>query len=198
MLVPLGAFLTYKANKDSVVFNAEAYRRFFITVLGLRTRRHITLKEVIVEDPNYADVYERLGKLAEDCREYNRRKRLWRAPNYLTNFFRPKEDHQATRINDEMESIVEELSNSRDPRILYELNRFPIIFVTAHVLPFNKPWINRTVGAILPIGLIFWLRMWKYRLRLLRDMKQIVSSCDKEREYIETLNKTEKQNQTTA
>jgi len=40
--------------------------------------------------------------------------------------------------------------------------------------------------------------MWKYRLRLLRDMKQIVSSCDKEREYIETLNKTEKQNQTTA
>ena len=198
VLVPLGAFLTYKANKDSVVFNAEAYRRFFITVLGLRTRRHITLKEVIVEDPNYADVYERLGKLAEDCREYNRRKRLWRAPNYLTNFFRPKEDHQATRINDEMESIVEELSNSRDPRILYELNRFPIIFVTAHVLPFNKPWINRTVGAILPIGLIFWLRMWKYRLRLLRDMKQIVSSCDKEREYIETLNKTEKQNQTTA
>ena len=198
VLVPLGAFLTYKANKDSVVFNAEAYRRFFITVLGLRTRRHITLKEVIVEDPNYADVYERLGKLAEDCREYNRRKRLWRAPNYLTNFFSPKEDHQATRINDEMESIVEELSNSRDPRILYELNRFPIIFVTAHVLPFNKPWINRTVGAILPIGLIFWLRMWKYRLRLLRDMKQIVSSCDKEREYIETLNKTEKQNQTTA
>lgn len=192
VLIPLGVFLTLKANRDSVVFNAEAYRRFFITLLGLRTRRHIAPKEVIVEDPNYPDVYERLGALAENCREYNRRKRLWRVPNYAKHFFNPKEDRQAVGINAEMESIVEELSNSRDLRILDELNRFPVIFVTAHVSPFRKAWLNRAAGIIIPIGLFLWLRMWKYRLRLLRDMKQIVSSCDKERMFIETLKEKKK------
>lgn len=29
VLLPFGVFLTYKANKDSVVFNAEMYLNFF-------------------------------------------------------------------------------------------------------------------------------------------------------------------------
>lgn len=185
-LAPLGAFLTYKANKDSVVFNAEAYGRFFVTALGLRTRRHITPKEVIVEDPDYPSVYGRLGRLADDCREYGRQMRLQRPPDYLEHFFRGGEDTQTARINAEMESIVEELSNSRDLKILDELNKFPVIFVTAHVSPFRKAWLNRAAGILLPVGVLLWLRMWKYRRRLLKDMRQIVSSCEKEREYLET------------
>ena len=36
VLVPLATWVTYKANKDSVVFNMDAYRMFFIRVFGLR------------------------------------------------------------------------------------------------------------------------------------------------------------------
>ena len=32
-LVPFGAFFTYKANKDSVVFNSELYKSFFVKLL---------------------------------------------------------------------------------------------------------------------------------------------------------------------
>ena len=184
VLAPLGAFLTYKANNDSAVFNAEAYRRFIRRIFGLRTRRHIVPKEVIVFDPDYSDIYSRLGALAERCRRYNAAQKLWRAPNYIHHFFSPVPDHAVEEINKEMESIVDSLSNSRDLRVLDELNRFPIIFTTAHVSPFANPWLNRISGVILPVGIFFWLRMWKFRLRLLRDMKQIVSSCEKEREYI--------------
>ena len=29
------------------------------------------------------------------------------------------------------------------------------------------------VGIFLPLGLFFWLRIWRYRLRLWHDMQQI-------------------------
>ena len=187
ILAPLGAFLTYKANNDSVVFNPEAYKRLLHRVLGLRTRRHIARKEVVVYDPDYPSVYRRLGILAEECREYNQRKKLWRAPNYWNHFFNPQPDHNVEKINADMESIVEELSNTKNRQVLYELNRFPVIFASAHVSPFANPWLNRIAGVILPVGIFFWFRMWKFRLRLLRDMKQIVSSCDKERKIIKAM-----------
>lgn len=184
ILAPLGAFLTYKANNDSVVFNPEAYRRLIHRVLGLRTRRHVARKEVIVYDPDYISLYERLGILAERCREYNDKKKLWRIPNYLNHFFYPQPDHEVENINAEMEEVIEELSNSKNAKVLYELNRFPVIFASAHVSPFANAWLNRVSGILLPVGLFLWFRMWKFRLRLFRDMKQIVSSCQKEREYI--------------
>ena len=39
VLAPLGAWLTYKANGDSVVFNIDAYKAFFMKLLGLRSKR---------------------------------------------------------------------------------------------------------------------------------------------------------------
>ena len=83
-----------------------------------------------------------------------------------------------------VKEVIEELSNSKNAKVLYELNRFPVIFASAHVSPFANAWLNRVSGILLPVGLFLWFRMWKFRLRLFRDMKQIVSSCQKEREYI--------------
>ena len=36
VLTPVAIFVTYKANNDSVVFNSDAYRDFFMKLLGLR------------------------------------------------------------------------------------------------------------------------------------------------------------------
>ncbi|MBR6538552.1 MAG: LptF/LptG family permease, partial [Bacteroides sp.] len=53
VLAPIGAFLTYKSNKDSVILNADAYINWIKNVLGIRSVRHLVRKEVIIEDPNY-------------------------------------------------------------------------------------------------------------------------------------------------
>ncbi|MBR1839593.1 MAG: LptF/LptG family permease, partial [Prevotella sp.] len=53
VLTPLAIFVTYKANKDSMVFNMDAYRNFFMHLFGLRFKRHISSKEVIINDPDY-------------------------------------------------------------------------------------------------------------------------------------------------
>ena len=52
ILLPIGIFLTYKANSDSVVFNMEAYMAALKRLLGVRSSRHIFRKEVIIEDPH--------------------------------------------------------------------------------------------------------------------------------------------------
>lgn len=179
VLIPFCVFLTYKANKDSVVFNVELYVSFFRNLLGLRTRRHISRKEVIINDPDYAQVLVGLDRLRQECRDYDRDARLITAPNYFRLFFRHTEDHRVEAINQQLESLVEELANSRDAKVLMELNELPIIYVRAHTTPFAKKWVNIAAGILFPVGLILWLRIWRFRLRLLRDLRQIVRSCDR-------------------
>ena len=53
VLTPIAVFFTYKANKDSTVFNMDLYKGIAMRMLGLRQKRHIYRKEVIIEDPKY-------------------------------------------------------------------------------------------------------------------------------------------------
>ena len=179
VLLPFGVFLTYKANKDSVVFNAEMYLNFFRALLGLRTSRHLNRKEVIIHDPDYARMSEQLDALRDDCREYARVSRLKSAPSYVDVFFRHNTDHRVEEIGGHLETIVEELSNAKDPRIVSMLNSFPVVYVHAHTSPFEGNRANKIAGVFFPLGFVLWCRIWRFRFRLLRDMKQITETCER-------------------
>lgn len=178
VIAPFGIFITYKANRDSVVFNLDAYRSLLFRWLGIRTKRHLVRKEVIIEDPRMDLVPGWLDALREDCRAYNQRKQLLRAPNYVQTFFRYEQDEAAKQIRDRIESLVEELSNSRDSKVLALLNEFPSIYAAAHTSPFHSHRANVLAGIFFPLGLILWFRIWRYRLRLLRDLRITVRTCD--------------------
>lgn len=195
ILSPIGAFLTYKANKDSVVFNFELYVSFFRQLLGLRSHRHVFRKEVIIDDPDYATMPRRLGQLRQACTDYLAKAQLLMAPNYVRIFFRYAPDRDVQAIDEEMETLVEELSNSRNPRVLAELNHLPILYANAHTSPFHSKAWNVTAGALLPVGLVLWLRMWHFRLRLGRDLKQIVKSSDNLTHIISDTELTDKEKQ---
>lgn len=179
VLLPFGVFLTYKANKDSVVFNAEVYISFIRRLLGLRSRRHIARKEVIINDPDYACVATELERLRQACLDYGREARLLTAPNYFRLFFHHSADHHMEAIDEQLEAIVEELGNSRDAQVLTELNELPIIYVHAHTTPFARKWVNVAAGILFPVGLLIWLRIWRFRLRLARDLRQIVKGSER-------------------
>ncbi|MEG1580611.1 MAG: LptF/LptG family permease [Bacteroidaceae bacterium] len=179
VLASLGIFLTYKANNDSVVFNLEAYTNFFRSCLGLRPSRHLFRKEVILEDPDYERVVERLSVLSEECKVYNKEKKLYRAPHYIKIFFNYHNDQQVEAFSEQLEANIEELSNSRDGRLLAVLNSYPILFVHAHTSPFHKRWYNVLAGVFVPIGIVLWIRIWRFRIRLLNDLKEVVKTNDK-------------------
>ena len=127
VLIPLATWVTYKANKDSVVFNMDAYRMFFIRVLGLRVKRHITSKEVIIHDPNYFDDVRKLSLLTDSVRRYSRKYKLKYLFNSIAASVRYKPDPELDNIIADLEAIVDDLSNTRDRFILSYLNKYPII-----------------------------------------------------------------------
>jgi lipopolysaccharide export system permease protein len=179
VLIPLAAFVTYKANKDSVVFNMDAYRNFFIRLLGLREKRYIMSKEVIINDPHYGEDAERLAALNESLARYSEEHHLVSLPNPITVFFKYKPDNEVEKMAEEMESIIEDLSNTRDRYILSYINAYPIVSEKAHTRPFERKWLNIMAAVIFPLGVILYIRMCRFRLRLYRDMRQIAKTNDK-------------------
>lgn len=173
VLVPLAAFVTYKAINDSSVFNMELYKSIFMRFFGLREKRHISSKEVIINEPVYQNVSVKLAAISDDITDYNEKHRLKHAPSYINVFFKYNPDHVIKRINEELENVIEELANTRDRIILNEINQYPIIAVKAHTRPFERKWLNIVAAIVLPVGIFLYFRMWRFRLRLGRDLKVI-------------------------
>ena len=173
VLLSTGIFLTHKANTDSVVFNIEGYQNFFMKLLGLRPSRKLDRKEVILNDPNYSTLPQRLEDLSEFCIECRKTMHLRRIPNYIDIFFRPGQDKHAAQLSDWLETLIEELHNSRDNVIIMYINEYPIINPSAHTRPFDSKRLNMAIGLFFPLGIFFFLRIWRYRLRLRLDLQNI-------------------------
>ena len=178
VLTPLAVFFTYKANNDSVVFNIDVYRNFFQRLFGLRQKRHIFRKEVIIEDPSYPADAEILRHISTEAETYDRQHHLLRAPSVIRTFFKYEPDHAIERICEELEKVVEDLSNTRDKVILNALNMLPIMSDKAHTRPFEKKWLNIMAAIIFPLGALLYVRMWRYRLRLHRDLKAVQNAAE--------------------
>lgn len=150
ILAPLGIILTVKANNDSVVFNADAYTAFFRRLFGIPQKRHIVRKEVIIHDPDYSDMREKLTDVAHEARQYRKtHKRLWQI-QLIPLILRRERDEDVERLCDKLEYCIEELSNSRDRQVLLLLNNFPVP-----------------------------LRSARFRNRLRREFKGIAKNCDR-------------------
>ena len=173
VLLGTGIFLTHKANTDSVVFNIEGYKNFFMKLLGLRPSRKLDRKEVILNDPDYATLPGRLGELSQFCVAYRRSRHLRRIPNYFTIFFRPGQDKRIMQLKERLETLIEELHNSRDNVLIMYINEYPIINPSAHTRPFDSKRLNMIFGIVFPLGILVWLRIWRYRMRLRLDLRNI-------------------------
>jgi len=174
VLAPLALFFTVQANKDSTVFNIDAYKLLMMKMLGLRTKRSIMKKEVIIEEPKYLMDADMLTNVNIEIERYSEQHRLLRWPNPIAVFFRPGDDHEIEHINHVLEVAIEDLSFTRDRYVLMKLNQFPIIATHAHTRPFERKWLNILIGLFLPTGIFFYFRMIRFRLRLYKDLHDII------------------------
>lgn len=173
VLVPMAVFFTYKATNDSVVFNADLYADIFRRFFGLRIKRPIYRKEVVINDPRYADDLAQLQQMNNEIVEYSHTHRLKRAPSWVKVFFKYEPDNVMERIVPQLEQIIEDLSNSRDRTIINHLSMYPVMSERAHTRPFERKWLNIVAAVVVPLGFVLYMRMWRYRLRLQRDLKVV-------------------------
>ena len=127
VLTPLAVFFTYKANNDSVVFNLDMYKNLMMKMLGLRLKRHVFGKEVIIDDPDYVSDKEKLNRISQEVTDYSKVHNLHKPANIINVFFRYQPDHEIERISQELEAVIEDLANTKDKVILSELNNYPIL-----------------------------------------------------------------------
>lgn len=173
VLGPLAVFVTYKATNDSTVFNIDMYKEFIFKLLGIRLKRHIFGKEVIINDPAYTEDAVKLKHINEDIKAYNKEHRLKKWPNFINVFFKYQPDHEIERISNELEAVIEDLSNTKNKYILHNINQYPVLSPKAHTRPFERKWLNILAALIVPLGTVLYLRMWSFRLRLYRDLKVV-------------------------
>ena len=189
VLTPLAVFFTYKANNDSVVFNVDFYRNLFMRMFGLRMARGVYMKEVIIETPDYRADADELGRISAEIRSYAHEHNLLMAPNVISVFFKYTPDHVIEDISERLEAVIEDLSNTRDKKILTLLNDYPYMAVKAHTRPFERKWLNVVSAIIVPVGLFLYLRMWRFRLRLMRDLRAVKHTND---EVVERIGEMER------
>lgn len=173
VLIPTAIFITYKANNDSTVFNFELYKELFRRMLGLRITRHISSKEVIITDPDYAHDADVLSRMNSEIERYSQAHDLKSPPNVVNVFFRYQPDHAIEELSKQLEDVIDDLGNTRDRYIMSYINRYPVLAVKSHTRPFERRWMNIVAAVIIPAGMFFYFRMWRFRLRLYRDLHVI-------------------------
>lgn len=194
VLTPLAVFFTYKANNDSVVFNIDFYRNLFMNLLGLRMKRSVYRKEVIINDPDYAGDAEKLARINEEISAYAHEHNLLMAPSVVKVFFKYSPDHVIEDINARMEAVIEDLSNTKDKQVLALLNEYPYMAVKSHTRPFEHKWLNIAAAVVVPVGLFLYFRMWRFRLRLFRDLRVVKQTNDGLIDRINEMNTDGKRN----
>ena len=179
VLTPLAAFFTYKANNDSVVFNIDLYKSLAMKLFGIRTKRYIYRKEVIIEDPHYQEDARTLEGINSDIYQYSKEHKLLHWPSPIKVFFREGDDQRIEEINEQLEKTIEDLSYTTDKVILAELNNYPVVAPNAHTRPFKRKWLNIIAGLVLPVGIFFYFRMLRFRFRLYKDLRTIRHTSDR-------------------
>lgn len=175
ILAPLGAFFTYQANKDSGIFNSDSIKAFFRMLLAIPEKRHISIKEVIIETPDYTNDAVILEELHNEARLYKKVNKLKRLPSINKIFFNEK-DNTLDSFNEKLENLIEEMGNSKNRKVIIHLNEFPILAPHATTSPFKRRWLNILSIVIFPIGILIYLRALKFRIRLVKDLIKIESN----------------------
>ena len=136
-------------------------------------------KEVIIDDPRYQEDSNRLAAISAQTTSYMEAHNLLRWPDPIVVFFRPGNDKDIAKLYEELEETIEDLSYTRDKRVIMLLNRYPIIATHAHTRPFRRKWLNVLTGLFLPTGIFFYLRMIRFRFRLYKDLQNILHTNEK-------------------
>lgn len=169
VLAPLGAYVTWKAMNDSAVFDGDRYKAFFRNLFGLRSKRFVPLKEVIIRDIDPLRGHRMLETMTNESDALlNVTKPV--SIIFKSYFWYYVDGFDILRIHalqNETERVVEYLSDSRDTRLVMMLSDIPVFRVLWVYRPCRWKWLGWTMLPLLPISVPLWL----YGVRCLRNLR---------------------------
>ena len=130
ILLPLGVFFTYKAMKDSAVFDLDAYKNVVRRLTG-KLKRELEVKEFTMQEVDPEVAVGLLGKLQEACnrlRDAYKGMGVFKRMYYLFRKFPVRDQAQAV-LND----TVDYLSKSRRKDVIAAVNLYPFQLTVRNV-----------------------------------------------------------------
>ena len=169
ILLPLGVFLTYKAMNDSVIMNADAYIGFIKKMFFIREQRHYPVKEVVISPPKYGKISLKLEQLNNNIDTYLSN---YKSMGYKEYWFDSGQERQFVVVYNNMESILNSLSNARNENVLNKAEEYPILINS--VRPFKAGSVGAKILAyIVPVGLFIRLVSLLFERRLNKDLLKV-------------------------
>lgn len=168
VILPLGAFLTYKASRDSATLNADAYVVLFRRIFHPNYSRQLEYKEIIMQPATSEEVLREIGQLQSQMDALlgmtyaqSRGLRLDRLPDFATAY---------QQLYQQLEETVETLHNYPDKYIFAQLLSLPMLGKTFA----NTLWQNRLcVWICIPLLPISLLLMLYLGIALRRNKRQL-------------------------
>ena len=168
VILPLGAFLTYKASRDSATLNADAYVVFFRRIFHPNYSRQLEYKEIIMQPATSEEVIREIGQLQSQMDALlgmtyaqSRGLRLDRLPDFAKAY---------QQLYEQLEETVETLHNYPDKYIFAQLLSLPMLGKTFA----NTLWQNRLcVWICIPLLPVSLLLMLYLGIALRRNKRQL-------------------------
>lgn len=155
VLTGLGLFFTYKAVNDSTMMNPDAWKNFFQKIIGKRENRNYSVKNVIIETPDYIKDIQLINEWNDNSKDYLKKHQKF--PFYISFWKNDFSDSALKYLVDKMEIWIEDLRNSDQNLIIGKLMDYPVISVPNMKL-FNHQGVRWLFAVLFPAGLIiyFW------------------------------------------
>ncbi|MDE6321894.1 MAG: LptF/LptG family permease [Muribaculaceae bacterium] len=171
VLLPLGIFFTYKAMRDSAVFNKDAYLNFFNRLLGIRPPRHYEVKEFSIDDVDNVTGREMIADLdAEASVALDALKRRLGYLGYLRRGIMPGVLEQ---LDSKLEGTISYLSNSKSQLVVNKISDYPTLPHLWLLRPFSHNWSALTAAIFFPLGFTLWIMALRERKELRREIQLI-------------------------
>ena len=176
VLLPLGIFLTKKAVNDSAVFNPDAWLNFLRRFTGLHQTRKLGAKEVIINEVVADEAVAQITALKDSCQQF-----LDKYPGrqrYMDYWQQGYDKTAIKALSEQVDRVVDYLSNSRDQMILNKAMDFPVIRQLLTYCPVGNKTVGTVFAALFPIGLPAWLVGLRHQKNLKRDISLTIKTCD--------------------
>ena len=168
VILPLGAFLTYKASRDSATLNADAYVVFFRRIFHPSYSRQLEYKEIIMQPATSEEALREIGQLQSQMDAllgmtyaHSRGLRLDRLPDFAKAY---------QQLYQQLEETVETLHNYPDKYVFAQLLSLPMLGKTFA----NPLWQNRLcVWICIPLLPVSLLVMLYLGIALRRNKRQL-------------------------
>ena len=168
VILPLGAFLTYKASRDSATLNADAYVVFFRRIFHPSYSRQLEYKEIIMQPATSEEALREIGQLQSQMDAllgmtyaHSRGLRLDRLPDFAKAY---------QQLYQQLEETVETLHNYPDKYVFAQLLSLPMLGKTFA----NPLWQNRLcVWICIPLLPVSLLLMLYLGIALRRNKRQL-------------------------